>query len=167
MDVQYIFRSRSGYSLIEVLVALLVLSIGMLGVGGMMLGSLKDTRGAYNRTKAIALAWDMVERIRANAAAGNAYEADEGAVGADGGCFATHANNAPQTCLPDVLAAHDIFTWKNALVDKERGLPEGKGSIDHDDTTEPATYTITVEWTEGVTPSGENAVQSVTVATQL
>ncbi|HEX6929918.1 MAG TPA: hypothetical protein VF267_11735, partial [Gammaproteobacteria bacterium] len=137
------------------------------GIAGLTIGALKDTRGAFNRTKAVAFAWDMAERIRANATAGSAYEVAESASGTDGSCFATESNATPSSCDAGTLAAHDIFEWKTALADTERGLPSGVGSIDFDNSTSPPTYTITVEWSDGiVTPSDANP-PAVTLVTQL
>ena len=60
-------RSRStGFSLIEVLVALLVLLIGLLGVVRMQLLSVQNNQGAYLRTQATYIAADMMDRMRAN-----------------------------------------------------------------------------------------------------
>lgn len=155
--------SRSGgYSLLEVLVAILVLSIGVLGVAAMLTSTLRETRGAANHSKAVALAWDMVERIRANRAAGMAYESDEDATGGSRGCRATHANDTPQSCSSEDLAAHDIHEWKTALADREHGLPEGSGSIEINASTAPPTYTVTVSWTEGRGDDDERLVQVVT-----
>lgn len=167
MDVQPFSRSQSGYSLIEVMVALLILSIGMLGVGGMVLGASKDTRGAFYRTKAVALAWDMAERIRANRTAGIAYAVDQTGNGADNSCSATRTNTTPLTCTTTTLAAHDIFEWKTALAGKERGLPQGMGSIVFNNATSPPTYTITVNWSDGIVEADDDDAPSVSVVTQL
>ncbi|HEX7046690.1 MAG TPA: type IV pilus modification protein PilV [Gammaproteobacteria bacterium] len=167
MDVQPFSRSRSGYSLIEVMIALLILSIGMLGVGGMVLGASKDTRGAFYRTKAVALAWDMAERIRANRTAGIAYAVDQTGDGTDNSCSASSTNATPLACTVESLAAHDIFEWKTALVDKERGLPQGMGSIEFNNATSPPTYTITVNWSDGIVEADTEGAPSVSVVTQL
>lgn len=59
-------RFQQGVSLIEVLVATLVLSIGVLGYAGLQLRALNSTEDAHYRTQAVAIAQDIVERIRAN-----------------------------------------------------------------------------------------------------
>jgi len=51
---------------VEVLVALIVLSIGMLGIAALYLEGLRATRDALVRTQAVALTADMADRIRAN-----------------------------------------------------------------------------------------------------
>ncbi|HEX7029987.1 MAG TPA: type IV pilus modification protein PilV [Gammaproteobacteria bacterium] len=162
MDVQPFSRSRSGYSLIEVMIALVVLSIGMLGIAGLTVGALKDTRGAFNRTKAVAFAWDMAERIRANRTAGAAYAG----AGANGNCFATASVTAPSSCNSATLAAHDIFEWQAALADTERGLPSGTGTVTFNNATTPPTYIITVQWSDGRTAPPDDNAPAVTVVTQ-
>ena len=64
---------QRGVSLVEALVALIVMSIGMLGIAGLYIESVKANRSALLRTQAVALAYDMADRIRANRLAGNTY----------------------------------------------------------------------------------------------
>ncbi|HLE93281.1 MAG TPA: type IV pilus modification protein PilV, partial [Sulfuricaulis sp.] len=59
------FQHR-GFSLIEVLVALLVLSIGLLGLAALQTTSLQYNTGSYFRTQATFLAYDIIDRMRAN-----------------------------------------------------------------------------------------------------
>lgn len=160
-------RKLRGYSLIEVLVALVVLSIGMLGIAALFLTTLKDTQHAFNRSKAVAFAWDMVERIRSNRDAGASYAAVWTDTGTDGSCNANSGNSSPATCADATLAAHDIFEWKTAIADTEKGLPGGTGQIVINSATTPDTYTISVQWTEGVAQNGTPDTQTVTVVTQL
>lgn len=159
-------KGGSGYSLIEVMVALFVLSIGMLGVAGLSIDALKDSRSSLYRNKAVSFAWDMAERIRANRAAAGDYDTDS-TTGADQGCFTTHSQVASQ-CTGTNLAAHDIWEWQQALQDvNSGGLPSGSGTIDVNTALTPAQYTITVNWTEGFDTNGNNDTQSVVVVTQL
>ena len=57
---------QAGFSLIEVLVTMVVLSIGLLGVAGMQASGLRNNHAVYTKTQATNLAMDMAERIRAN-----------------------------------------------------------------------------------------------------
>lgn len=59
-------KSAYGFTLVEVLVALLVLGVGVLGFAGLQLQALKVTGEAYARDQASNLAVDLVERIRIN-----------------------------------------------------------------------------------------------------
>ena len=59
-------QASQGFSLIEVLVSVFVLSVGLLGLAGLQGFSLKHTNTAYYRGQAIQLTYDMADRIRAN-----------------------------------------------------------------------------------------------------
>lgn len=57
---------QQGFGLVEILIALLVLSIGVLGYAGLQLQAISGTEGAHYRTQATAIADDLAERIAAN-----------------------------------------------------------------------------------------------------
>lgn len=59
-------RLQRGVGMIEILVAILVLSIGVLGYAGLQLNALGSAEDAHNRTQALAIAQDVVERVAAN-----------------------------------------------------------------------------------------------------
>lgn len=61
-------RSSSGFSLLEVLVSVLILSFGLLGMAGLQLKSLQNSHSAYQRTLATVIAMDAGERLWANSA---------------------------------------------------------------------------------------------------
>ena len=82
-------RSASGFTLIEVLVAILILGIGILGMAGMQAMSVRESQNTYFRTQADMLAYDIVDRMRANrgeAATTAAYVSDGSAPGSVGAC---------------------------------------------------------------------------------
>lgn len=61
-------HSQRGISLLETLIAVLVLAIGLLGVAGLQTTNLKNSQSAHQRTMAVMLTGSMAERIRANTA---------------------------------------------------------------------------------------------------
>lgn len=63
--MNYVFRSR-GFSLMEVLIALLIMSFGLIGLAGLLVASVKMNHGAYQRTQATAITESMANRMRAN-----------------------------------------------------------------------------------------------------
>ncbi|MGJ7513470.1 type IV pilus modification protein PilV [Pseudomonas baetica] len=67
--IQWSKRAQEGMTLIEVLVALLILSVGLLGAAAIQLNALKYTDSARMTSQASFIAYDMMDRIRANAAA--------------------------------------------------------------------------------------------------
>jgi len=134
-------RQQQGFSLVEVLIALVIMSVGMLGIAGLYVQSMQAGRTATFRHHAVTLAGDVADRIRANPTAGGAYAA---AGGVDNNCVSMGVN-----CSGAQMASHDIFLWQ------EQGretLPAGTVTITFDGTVTPPTYLIEVEWVE----AGEN-----------
>ena len=132
---------KNGFSLVEVLVALLVISIGMLGLAALYVETLRLNRTAIFRTQAVTLASDMAERIRANAQAAAGYAG----AGADSGCNDGAA--AAVECTPAQMAAQDVFDWQQAA---QTLLPGGNAVIGFVAAGggAPNVYTLTITWTE-------------------
>jgi type IV pilus assembly protein PilV len=135
--------SQAGFTMVEVLVALVVLAIGLLGIAGLLLKSLQSGRTATYRTQAINLAADLADRIRMNRTATVGYgtlfddvEVEVPACDTTGGC--TDAE----------LAATYLSRWKATLA---LLLPNGQGQVVVTPplgTGEPDNYVITVRWAE-------------------
>jgi type IV pilus assembly protein PilV len=119
-----VIPQQRGFTLLEVLVALVVLAVGLLGVAALLVGSLRGTRTALEHTQAANLARDMIERIRANAAAGNAYDTADGTPDprADPAC-----ERHDGRCEPAAMASHDLARWIDAVA---ASLPGGAGTVD-------------------------------------
>jgi type IV pilus assembly protein PilV len=116
-------RSR-GFTLLEVLVSLLVLSIGLIGVAGLQLLGVSNSRDAYFRTQAVMLSYDISDRMRANqdAVDSGTYSGSTGTL--NGNCRSTTG------CTPDEMAGDDVALWKQALA----SLPGGEGVVCIDST---------------------------------
>ena len=139
-----------GFTLVEVLIALVVMSVGMLGIAALYVSGIQGSRGAIYQTKAINLASDMADRIRSNRVAPAAYAA--AGAGANGNC-ADNAINNIATCTAAVIAAEDVFIFNQTLNDARMGLPPPgsgvqMGQVVVNQATTPPTYTITVTWAE-------------------
>ena len=104
------FRSHRGFSLVEMLVALVVMSVGMLGIAALYIESMKSNRGASLRTQAVALAYDMADRIRANRLAGAQYALALGAAPP-----AAHNCVAGVNCTQDDMAEDDLNRWVTSV----------------------------------------------------
>ena len=104
IDRQQTARTRmSGFSLVEVLIALIIISVGMLGIAGLYVQSMQAGRTSMFRHNAVILVGDVADRIRANPTAGATYAVIGGA---DNNCVAQGVNcSAPQ------MANQDIFLW--------------------------------------------------------
>jgi type IV pilus assembly protein PilV len=125
-----------GFSLVEVLIALVIMSVGMLGIAGLYVQSMQAGRTSMLRHHAVTLAGDVADRIRANPRAGIAYEG----AGVDGSCISGVVN-----CDAVTMAGQDILLWQQQAVDT---LPTGNVAITFDDSGIPPLYTINVTWTE-------------------
>lgn len=123
---QTLFRA-SGFTLIEVLVALLVTALGVFGLVAANLNALKFNHTADVRSHANLLAYDIADRMRANRFAA-----------LDGRYDLSLSDSAPTgTAIYQV----DLSDWLGGLATQ---LPAGDGAISRDDTT----FTITVQWDE-------------------
>ena len=59
-------KAQQGMTMLEVLIAVMILSVGLLGVAGLQTTNLRNSQSAHQRTMAVLLASGMAERIRAN-----------------------------------------------------------------------------------------------------
>lgn len=147
-------RRDAGFSIVEVLVALVVLSIGMLGIAALYVESLRAGRTAVYRTQAVNLASDMADRIRANRTARDAYALAAADAPTEQNC----APPTPQVCTPAQLAQDDMARWRAAIVDQ---LP-GNGQQTPTGTIQVAAppnapltrqYAIVITWSEPGEPA--------------
>ena len=136
---------QSGFSLVEVLIALVIMSVGMLGIAGLYVESMQAGRTSIFRHNAVTVASDVADRIRANPSAGVAYEGVRG----NNNCVLGNVD-----CDPTQMAANDIDLWKTQAADM---LPSGDVTITYDDNVTPPTYQIVISWDEA------NQAQSYTI----
>jgi type IV pilus assembly protein PilV len=130
-------RGQRGFTLLEVLVALVVIAVGMLGIAVMYVEGLKAERTSIFRTNAVNLVADLADRIRANAAATGAYAG----AAADNGC-----TNGAADCTPQELAQEDLWLWQRDVADR---LPPGaEGSVVVVPGELTHRYTIRLTWPE-------------------
>ncbi|SFS04917.1 type IV pilus assembly protein PilV [Dyella sp. OK004] len=146
--MQRLSRQR-GVSLIEVLMAVLIFSIGLIGLAGLMVMATRSNHAAYQRTQVTFLASTMADRMSANPVgvwSGN-YDSTSYPVSAS-----TAANNdCSSGCTPDALAASDQRAWSSQL---KTFLPNVKASISCD--ASKAGFTP-AGWTLGTPASGATA----------
>jgi len=141
---------QRGFSLIEALVAFLILSVGMLGIASLQTLSLKAGSTAMYRTAAIIKVDEIIENMRANQAAVASYAAGPADPGAFNGCRQADGA-AAKVCTTDELAADDVYYWKQSL---KTVLPANDTTTAQIDVVAPvapevlSTVTITVNWNE-------------------
>ena len=161
-------RSRlRGFSLLEVLIALVVLSVGLLGLAALQAEGLRGSSTAQNRFQAVRLAADIAARIRANEDAINtsstftgpyAYAiglTDSAASGAANGCADVGTITDANVCTAANMAAFDLFQWRRDLA---AALPNGTGSVAINVGNSIITATVVVQWTERTNLNGANSV---------
>ncbi len=146
--------NQRGFSLIEVLVALVVLAIGLLGLASLQMMSIKFNSDSYLRTQATTLAYDIADRMRVNSAAtraGNytsATKADADAKkAAFDACVGSTCNcYAGGNCGTANLATYDLGTWYQRVEAALPGATENRPTISFNAATNTAT--VTVNWRE-------------------
>ncbi|HNQ03958.1 MAG TPA: type IV pilus modification protein PilV [Thiobacillaceae bacterium] len=112
---------QAGFSLLEILVAIVIVSLGLLGLAGLQAASLRNNQLAYYRGIAAQQVYDMADRIRANqagATAGN-YDNLSATIPTDPGCFQTG-------CSVANMAVTDHSQWNTG---NSRLLPGGVGTV--------------------------------------
>ena len=130
-------RRARGFTLVEAMVALVVLSVGMLGIAGLYVTTLRSGGGAIYRMQAVSLAADLADRIRANRGANVAYAG----AAANNNCYGAGSVD----CSPALMAANDLLVWQQQIAGT---LPGGNGVVAVAGAAAPFTYTITITWTE-------------------
>ena len=130
-------RKQTGITMIEVLVTVLVLTIGLAGVMTMETVAIETNHQSYLRTQAILQAQEMADRMHANPN------------GVTDGDYATAIpSTAPRSCLTNScstqqMAEFDKWEWEEGT---KKHLPAGAGSISYSSLEQA--HTITVSWTE-------------------
>ena len=123
--VRHFGASSAGFSLLEVLIAVVVFSIGLLGAAMLATSSVKNSHNAYLRSQASLLADSMVERMRANPA--GVWSGDYAGTLASGGSLPSCGAGSPGSgCQPADVAGRDR-TVIGGLVAAQ--LPNGAGKI--------------------------------------
>lgn len=123
MDRSLRNSANRGFTLLEVLIALLVLSIGLLGLAALQTIGLKFNHESYQRTQAVYQAYDMIDRIRANPTGKTAGSYNNVALGS---IPAISGIDCTAGCSPTQLATFDINRWNtsNAAL-----LKQGTGAV--------------------------------------
>lgn len=141
-------RGFAGFTLVELLVTLVVLSVGLLGIAALHTATLRNNLDSSLRSQASALAADIADRMRSNrtAALGGAYNI-------------TFNDGAPAIPTGSPLATRDLNAWKTTL---SQVLPAGNGEI----ATNGNVVTIRVRWGERSRNTSTTTAQNVTFETR-
>lgn len=126
MKMQLNISKCRGTTMVEILVTVIVFSIGLLGIIGMQTVGLRNNTTAYNRSQATILAYDIADRARANPLGASSYNFSSS--------LPTSAASACETtsgCSNSQMAQYDVYNWLQYLA---QGLPAGTGTICLDST---------------------------------
>jgi type IV pilus assembly protein PilV len=159
-------RLSRGFSLIEVLVTLVIISLATLGMAKLQAVSMQTNTNALFESQAATLARDIIERIRANPA-GDYTTAFNQAVPV---AVIPSCNGAGANCDAAAMAQHDLMEWKCTLgvtafsvacapLVVGGQLPNGNGSI----TIAANTYTVSIRWFD----IASNATRLITFTTVI
>ncbi|MDD3786384.1 MAG: type IV pilus modification protein PilV [Hydrogenophaga sp.] len=127
-------RHQRGASLIEVLIAIVVLSTGLLGMAGLLYGAMRHNHAAYLRSQGVALAADVLDRMRAHGPAcagpamGPSCPFTQGRSGSDASAGPACGEPLPAGMAAPALATADFLQWRNCLA---QALPGGYGAVTH------------------------------------
>ena len=143
-------RYSGAFTLIEVMVAVVVLAVGLLGMASLMVTSMQSTQSAYYRSQASLLVSDLLERMRGN----RDSNGDSRAVGTDDYVTTlTSTSTCPAapsctSCSPEEQAGVDMHTW---CTDLKAGIPSGGAVVTRSGSNQ---YRIEINWQETYTSSG-------------
>lgn len=146
--------TQQGFTLLEVLVAVVVLSIGLLGLAGLQATGLSQNNSAYQRTQATLLAYDMLDRLRANyeGVRQGYYNDMTAGTETDPACISTG-------CTVLQLSKYDNFHWGQELTTY---LPSAVGKVTGSGLN--STFEITVMWDQDHTgATGTNCSRDTSV----
>jgi type IV pilus assembly protein PilV len=166
---EYVHERQDGFTILEVLVSLVILSIGLLGTAKLMLYSSHANDSAYLRSQATDLAYEILDNMRANRqqALAGAYTTALATAPVNPGFACTGAT----ACSQSNLALYDVYTWQERLnansgTAPAGALPAGAGSVAITLNGSQTTAVITVQWDDSAAQTAF-ASAAVGVATPM
>jgi type IV pilus assembly protein PilV len=138
-------HGQRGVSLIEVLITVLVLSVGLLGLAGLQMNAVRSNQGAFENSAAVVESYSIIDAMRT-----------ERVVAINGG-FDLGLAEAP---TPGTFAGNELEKWRQRLVDIYG--PDATGSVD----CNGADCTVVVQW-DDQWGFGEEETTQITLQVQL
>lgn len=133
-------RAQRGFSMLEILVTLFLITMWLLSSAGVQSASLQFNKAAQFRTQAVYLATELAERMQANRAAAVA-----GSYTASGSVANAAKDCTTATCSSDELAQFDLAEWSNRVA---AVLPNGSMTVTPVAVANPITYRIVISWSD-------------------
>lgn len=120
-------HQEAGYTLLEVLIALLVFSVGLLGLAAMLVSAVKGNHQAYHHSQAVYVAEAMADGLRANLSAVNGGDYNTGGSPGAPALIGTHSGGScDSACNAQQLANRDLGNWVRMANGR---LPNGRIGI--------------------------------------
>ncbi|ERJ17890.1 Pre-pilin leader sequence protein [Salinisphaera shabanensis E1L3A] len=138
---------QTGFTLLEALVTLVIVSIGLLGILGLQTVSIANTQSSSARSIATVAADNLADRMRVNFIGARDGEYDDIDHPASGGGSGPQPCTVASTCNPARLAQRDAWEWDAAL---DPALPNGEGHVSCEERVDGdcITYRISILWSE-------------------
>ncbi len=132
---------ESGFSMIETLIAVIVVAIGLLGIAGLQLTSNAHSEASLQRSHAATLARELFERMRLNYDEAKAGNYDISALPS----IDTNCRGDTTDCTGTQLMEHDLRVWSRGV---NKNLPNGTAVVTTgaDNGQDPVDITITITW---------------------
>lgn len=154
---------QNGFSLIEVLVSMIIIAVGLLGLAALQARAINSEFESYQRSQAVSLTFDMVQRIRTNRANMGYFKTISDADTGEGYLGSADADSYDLTCPPadpTDRAGQDLCDWNDLLLGTAEtksgnnvgAMLGGRGCIFYDAASEVAgapdsgLFTVAVSW---------------------
>jgi type IV pilus assembly protein PilV len=135
-------KHNQGFTMMEILVTIVIVSFGLLGFAAMLTNAVQSNRMAFMRSEATVLAYGIIESMRANRPAAVA------------GSYTIAVGSAS---IGSTMAAQDLQAWKSDL---SKLLPAGDGAVTVDG---QGHATVTIQWDD----NGDGVATSFTTQTTI
>ena len=156
--------TQTGFSLIELLISIIVFSVGLLGIAGLQIVSKKSNYEGMQRTIASQVAYGMLEDMRANGSGIVIYQAAPDLGGGKlAGLPVANCRDVNTPCSPAQKAGHDLWYWERILDGAQEIGTEGQSGgvafptlcIDGPVAGAAGVYTVSVAWLGSVSLTNE------------
>lgn len=150
-------RQQAGSTMIEILIAILIFSVGLLGIASTQTMGLTNTQSALNRSVATQLSYDVIDIMRLNqdavalgaSASGGIFDgyqtvANDGSANPRQYAINADCSDATKGCDSSIMAQSELEAWRQKIV---RSLPEGQARIQLTDPSQNY-YRVTMTWVD-------------------
>ena len=153
-------NSERGISLFEVLITVVVVSIGLLGLAGLQFAGLRAANRAQEHTQATLLAQDIEERLRANSAGAASGAYNNITIDASSS-YTTAVDCFTISCTSAQIVSFDLNQWYRFLYPNPGGNPLLPSAAVTINSTNSADFQITIQWGDPAGPQTLNAAFTI------